>query len=177
MNRRTGHPGEHARRLLAEHHVTAPPVTALDAIAAQLGVQLVRNHAPGHTEAGFVYADRHYKIIGVNSATSACQERFAVAHLIGHYLMHPHRTLTVCHTAYTSPPHPGMATLAEEQQAHQFAFDLLIPEALLIEATGKPIGGPAGCPDEAAAALAATFQVSTQAMTARLIGVALILPG
>jgi Zn-dependent peptidase ImmA (M78 family) len=168
--RNVGRAGVEARRVLAAAVPDAPPVGPLDDLVRGLGVQLVRNHQPAANEAGFLLADGSHRILGVNSACSPRRERFAIAHLLGHFVLHQHRKMTVCHMVYGGPRDvAGVASPDEEQEASRFAVELLIPQGLLAEQVGVLTQVVCRSREEFIARLAGLFEVSPEAMGFRLV--------
>lgn len=171
-------PQQRAGELLRRHAVTRAPVPVEDiarAEGASLGFK--RHDGP---EYGFVYRDPKARpVIGVNSATSAVRQREAVAHCLGHLLMHA-GALIVCHGARLGTRGlPAAASDAQEAEANAFAMALLMPAALVIAAVddfaaGRPQGESPVPRDELAAAMARAFGTGGEAATCRLVTLGLL---
>lgn len=94
-------PEGRAAALLLKHGVTSVPVPVED-IAASEGFKIGRDRYDG-PEYGFTLRDGSDLIIGVNTNTSPRRQRCAVAHCLGHGLMHQ-AVILVCRTVRTGVP-------------------------------------------------------------------------
>ncbi|MEV7466079.1 ImmA/IrrE family metallo-endopeptidase [Streptomyces kronopolitis] len=106
-------------------------------------------------------------VIGANGARPIEQQRFAVAHCLGHLRLHPARPVLVCtDRRAVLGAYPGIATDREEAGANRFAAALLMPESAVRDAASRGDFAGAG---ELAEAIAAAFGVSVPVATFRLL--------
>jgi len=139
-----------ARQLLAEVGLDGPPVD-VERVAHLLGLK-VRQASRARGYQGKLLQQRME--IEVNKKIDRRQQRLAIAHEIGHYVL-GHTPVVAAFNQRTSvDPHS-----INEWQADSFAAELLIPEAW-VRARGTPK------PDYHA--LAEVFDVSDEQMFARL---------
>jgi Zn-dependent peptidase ImmA (M78 family) len=128
-------PEAHAARLLAKHGVTAVPVP-VEAIAGAEGIRVGRDRHDG-PEYGFTCRiDGEGLTVGVNSNTSAQRQRCAVAHGIGHALIHmSEAVILVCRISRAGSPEARSTPSArQEAEATAFCAALVMPEAAVAEA-------------------------------------------
>jgi Zn-dependent peptidase ImmA (M78 family) len=124
-----------AARLLHKHGVTAVPVPVED-IAEAEGIKVGRDRHDG-PEYGFALRHGESLIIGVNTNTSPQRQRCAVAHGIGHVLMHE-AVILVCRTVRAGVPDaPSVPSRQQETEANAFCAALLMPEEALAEAVAE----------------------------------------
>jgi len=93
--------------------------------------------------------------IWVEASDTAMRRRFTVAHEIGHWVCHRNGAPAVCHLESGAPPPHD----PREREANVFAAELLMPEAAVRAGHAR---------EASAAALAAAFAVSPEAMSWRL---------
>lgn len=161
-----------AARLIKECGVTAAPVP-VEEIARNKHADVVRQRFPDGDVSGMLLREPTHVVIGVNSAHSLGRQRFTIAHELGHLELHRGRRLIldvpvrVDYRDRTS----SLATDREEIEANRFAASLLMPEALVMSAARE--AGSRNLEDHVSL-LAKRFQVSTEAMSYRLINLGLI---
>ncbi len=168
-----------AAALLAKHHVTAAPVPGEGIVTAE-GLRIGRNRHNG-PEFSFALNDdgTGNPMIGINTSTHENRQRGAIAHGLGHALMHG-RIIIGCR-AVRRPEDDGLASSpsrAEEAEASAFSASLLMPEGLFIPAAVTAAEGlPAqqrAARDEITEALARQFGVSVDAAAFRLVTLGLL---
>lgn len=157
---------------LSEHSTIPVPV---DKVAETQGWTVAResHNDPKTTCSGFALALDDMRVIGVNQRISPRRQRYAVAHSLGHALMHLKgaRSLIVCYSLLLEPlkaADKSKASPDEEGQARAFAMDLLMPEQQLTAAL-RAKAPHVVSRDELIGRLAQDFEVSTEAMGYRLI--------
>lgn len=164
-----------AQQLLEESDSLQLPVP-VDRVAAHLGLQ-VEVALLGDDVSGVLVVDQGKGTIGINIAHAEVRQRFSIAHEIGHFVLHQTKAplfIDKTYTVYRRDEHSSTGEDLQEIQANQFAAALLMPEALVRQETAKT-GFDLG--DEIAlGSLAATFAVSTQAMSFRLANLGLLNP-
>ncbi len=103
------------------------------------------------------------------------RQRFTVAHELGHWALHPGRLLIFDRPMRVNRRDSvsAMATDREEIQANAFAAALLMPERLVRQSVSELPASEGRDPDRAAARLAGLFDVSTLAMSFRIINLGL----
>lgn len=173
------------------------PVVDVDVIARAAGAQVVYNHFPGGLEAAFVWRNNNPPLIGVNSAVAGRRQRWALAHSLGHLLLHAHRPLTVDYSARTEtgegrsvstrtgpaspsgagPVYKGLPTVEEEAVANRFAARLLMPAEVVQARLSAWCAVKDMLPgrDALIGELAREFAVSGEAMGFRLLDLGLAL--
>lgn len=160
-------PGTKPEKLLKQAGVEGPPVP-IDQVARFLGAQI--NYAPFKGEmSGLLFHNKEYLIIGLNSHDPKERQRFAIAHELGHFILHKDRNLFIERnfSAYRPDPKLGFTTDKVESSANDFAANLLIPLAnLKRDLKGKPIDYQ---DSKIVSALAELYIVSVEAMTYQLI--------
>ncbi|WPM80994.1 ImmA/IrrE family metallo-endopeptidase [Brucella pseudintermedia] len=152
-------PAEHAA-MIAKHSA-APPVDVA-AIANELGLAIFSADL-AHNVSGVIVKDASYGTssgfaIFVDSGESPQRQRFTAAHEIGHFLLHRH-LIGDRHEDNYLLRSVGISN-RQEQQANQFAADLLMPRNLIEKAMQEGY--------TSVESLADLFQVSRIAMGIRL---------
>lgn len=154
---------EKAQAILKMFAITEPPVD-VKWIAKQLGF-LVVDYKFAEDTSAVLFIHKGTKAIGVNRAHAPVRQRFSVAHELGHYLG-GHEDFTehgegekIQVDGHFDPTDPQQRL---EQEANQFAAELLMPEQIVKRELAKM--GTLDAP-----ALARKFQVSEQAMWIQLI--------
>lgn len=160
---------QQARKLLAKYSITRAPIP-VEQIAVAEGAQVVRSPSSGQ-ESGFLLRDGHRTLIGLNSRDTDRRQRFTIAHELGHLQLHEGRPLIVDHSVRVNRRNDisSAATDREEIEANAFAAALLMPQALVMEAVHRHLDRGIVTQDELTQQLANEFEVSTQAMSWRLI--------
>lgn len=160
-----------AEELLLRFNISKAPIP-VEKFVTSLGAILTKSPSDDDKLSGFLVRDvgRGGTIIGVNKSHHRHRQRFSMAHEIGHWLLHPGQGVHVDDAGSMfridlRDQDSAKGTDLEEKEANLFAAELLMPQALIQAAVEDfvPL-------DEAAiAALAQRFDVSTQAMTFRLM--------
>lgn len=168
------------KHLLKKHDIASAPVQ-VEKIAEGLGLEVhVEPHEDQELSGALDRSQEGVRILWVNANHSTTRQRFTMAHEIGHFLLHddlvhidrkfPSEALKG-QAAKTSHPFlrdalSSQATDKREIEANRFAATLLMPSELLaqhLKGHRLPLG------NEDVTKLATTFEVSSQAMTYRLI--------
>jgi Zn-dependent peptidase ImmA (M78 family) len=117
-----------ARSLAAVY--SAPPIP-VEEIARKAGVQVVVQRLEVGGETVSALCDFQKAIIYVNAIEEPERRHYAIAHELGHFLLH-RNDLVIEPDAYSVLPRLGTPPLTEfEQAAEAFAAELLIPRRLL----------------------------------------------
>jgi len=154
-----------AEEWLGRAKVNQAPVPIL-AIAKMMGVTVKVGPLPDDLS-GFLLHEDGETVLGVNSLHPKRRQRFTIAHELGHFALHP-KSNFVDHTVlYLRNATSSQATDVKEMEANQFAAELLMPTKF-IKATLRDESVDLE-DDEKIEALADRFQVSTQALTYRLL--------
>src|SRR6266480_2924717 len=160
----------------------------VDTAAKMLGIRIVREDMEDDVS-GLLVVRNGKAVIAVNSRHHLNRQRFTVAHEIGHYLLH-HRIgkkedqlfLDKKYALYRNPDNAEVYARSDgfsgdyrqEQQANQFAADLLMPEDLV---RGYLTQNRLDLTDESDLyRLAVAFGVSEQAMSIRVLNLGLVKP-
>jgi Zn-dependent peptidase ImmA (M78 family) len=132
------HPRELARALLMKHGVSKLP-TPVEAIARAEGLDLVERSWGANSSLDALLL-RSRSLIAVNGDKPRLRRRFSMAHELGHYaLNHDYLKSFGPNVDIDHPPensHPTRASF--EADANEFANELLVPRALLLELRPKP---------------------------------------
>jgi hypothetical protein len=142
-----------ATRLLDSAGISHEPVSLRDVVSA-LNLELVGKTREPFTSEAALEPLGNGRANVLNGAGDSGRRRFAIAHEIGHFVLHPERRRLESGGAVNE------AGRREEREADAFAAELLMPEHLVREAVREH--GPD------AARLADRFEVSRKAMQARL---------
>ena len=161
-----------AREFIERSSLTGLPVD-LEKMAAELGI-LVARQASNASLHGMLIRRDGQRIIGLNSVHAGTGQRFALAHLLGHFKLHRGRDLIIDDVAarYSHGKLACMPTDREEAEANRFAGALLMPETVVRAMAAEA--------DFATAAqlvdlLAPRFEVSAAVMGHRLMSLGIIL--
>jgi Zn-dependent peptidase ImmA (M78 family) len=155
--------------LLHNHGIVEPPVP-VDDIARALGAQVVLKNFKDEIS-GLLMRSGRSIILGVNKSQSLARRRFTIAHEIGHLIMHS-AALEPVHIDKNFEVHlrSGASSTAEdvvEVEANAFAAGLLMPRDFIIaDVDGQMLDFE---DPQLVKRLAESYEVSTQAMTFRLI--------
>ncbi len=150
---------EKAIALLSMYGLTTPPID-VKAIAEELGFDIVLFPFPD-TMSAVLRINDSKKVIAVNHSQSEVRQRFSVAHELGHYLSghedysHDRVVAVEYENKYNNPMY------LMEQEADEFAAELLMPSFLLRKELVKDRSD--------AKDLAKKYSVSEQAMWIQLI--------
>jgi Zn-dependent peptidase ImmA (M78 family) len=154
-----------ADRILTKAKVTAPPVPVL-AIAKSHGIVVRFGPLPDDLS-GFLVREDERTVIGVNSRQAKPRQMFTLAHELGHFFLHPSSNFVDRKFIYFRDPRSSKAVDIKEMQANEFAAELLMPERLIrgyLKDRAVDLED-----DESLANLARQFEVSSQALTFRLL--------
>ncbi len=164
-------PESRAAELLAEVGVRSAPV-AVDRIADHLGIQ-IRLADLGEDCSGVLVRNAEGATIGVNWGHHTNRRRFSIAHEIGHFLLHDGDTyVDKGYRVNFRDLESGSGTKQEEIDANIFAAALLMPADWVRKAfEEQPFDLTE---DDGLEILARKFEVSTQAMTYRLMNLQLV---
>lgn len=166
-------PHARARQLLHRLGIQSAP-TPVERIAKALNAQV--RFSPFDDElSGMIYVKDGVPIIGVNSLHHPLRQRFTIAHELGHLELHREMIESTVHVDKDFPanlpalkrdPKSAIGTERVEIEANEFAAELLMPEALMVQAlTGKQFDIEDDRPIEE---LAKKFRVSKQALQYRI---------
>ncbi len=144
--------------LIRPYQAKAP--IRLSPIADALGVRIMKGNLPIRVS-GEIYPDPENsarRVLCVNRHHFWHRQRYSVAHMIAHFLLHPAETMQILRDDlfYRSRLPPDA-----EAEANRFAADILMPWDLMAHAAGD---GPQRSPID----LANLFDVSETAMKVRL---------
>jgi Zn-dependent peptidase ImmA (M78 family) len=172
--KRTVTPEDRAAALLAGHNPGGAIPVPVEVIARALNIEIVRKRHDG-PESSFALRDGTKLMLGLNNNTSSRRQRVAVAHALGHLLLHD-RPIIVCNAVRLTRDLPSVGSIQEEAQANAFAIELLMPrEAVLAEFAGRSDGSEEPFPrDEAVAEMAKRFDVGSEFMCCRLVNLGLL---
>ena len=164
-------PDRRAEQILERLGIRKPPVDVLR-VARELGARVERADL-GEECSGVLVRGEGSAVIGVNYRHHPNRQRFTIAHELGHYVMHDGGTY-VDRSTYVRFRNflSGSGTDSEEREANQFGASLLMPKQWVREYfTNRPFDLD---DDEALAAAAIFFGVSTQAFSLRLRNLGLV---
>ena len=162
-----------ADQLLVHTGINTPPVP-VEQVAHSLGIKIELANL-GEDCSGVLVRNENRAIIGVNKKHPRNRRRFSIAHEIGHFVLHEGDT-------YIDKEYrvqlqfrdleSGSGTKGEEMDANAFAAALLMPAEWVKEAFyQQPFELTE---DDVLQMLAQKFQVSTQAMSYRLMRLRLL---
>ena len=158
---------EKAHNILRMFGVTEPPVD-IDRIAKLLDFKIVSFDFPDSVSA-VIRIEGSSKVIGVNKKHALVRQKFSIAHELGHYLS-GHENFSHEKTMFVDPEKKYLdPQYIQEQEADEFAAELLMPEDFLKnDVTVEKLK---------IADLAKKYNVSEQAMTIQLINLQLPVQG
>ena len=160
-----------ARNLVDQFGLTDLPIDP-EKVARDLGIMLVRESSDARVY-GMLMRREGEPIIGINTQHSTEVQRFALAHLLGHFKLHRGRNLLIDTVARCSHGNlPSMPTDREEAEANRFAAALLAPENVVRRMTGEADFDTAA---QLIDLLAPRFELSPAAMSYRLMSLGIIL--
>jgi len=160
-----------AGRVLKDLGIRNPPVD-VEEVASRLDIETKRIELPNDCSATLV-RQGDLAVIGVNRFHHPNRQRFSIAHEIGHHQLHKGGRYIDKSTSVQFRNHEsGTGTKQEEIEANQFAAALLMP-ASWVRREFKKLVFDLG-DDSALQALCEKFQVSSQAMTFRLVNLRLL---
>ena len=154
-------------RLLLNVGVDTPPVP-VEKVADHLGIKIKLADLGEDCSAVLVQNGDRRAVIGVNWNHHSNRRRFSIAHEIAHFVLHEGDTyIDKEYRVNFRDLESGSGTQQEERAANAFAATLLMPAAWVQEAFKKrPFDLTE---DDSLEMLAKKFQVSTLAITYRLI--------
>ncbi len=160
-----------AKQLLAEAEIYAPPVS-VEQVANSLGIKIELADL-GEDCSGVLVRNGNRAVIGVNWGHHPNRQRFSIAHEIGHFMLHEGDTyIDKGYRVQFRDLESGSGTKGEEMDANAFAAALLMPAEWVKEAFyQQPFELTE---DDVLQMLAQKFQVSTQAMSYRLMRLRLL---
>ena len=164
-------PENTAERLLTNAGIHSAPVP-VERIADYLGLR-IRLADLGQDCSGVLVRNGERAVIGVNWGHHNNRRRFSIAHEIGHFVLHDGDTyVDKGYRVNFRDLESGSGTKQEEVAANMFAAALLMPADLVWKAfQDQPFDLTE---DDGLEILARQFEVSTQAMTYRLMKLELI---
>jgi len=155
-----------AERLLSAAGIGGEPVRVFD-VARAVGASIRLGPLPSELS-GFLLREGKDTIIGVNNLHPRKRQNFTVAHELGHLRLHPADSFVDRNLSfYFRDSRSGQAIDRREIEANQFAADLLMPEKYVrpyLHGKNVDLGD-----EELLESIARKFQVSTQALSFRLI--------
>jgi Zn-dependent peptidase ImmA (M78 family) len=160
-----------ARDLIDRFGYTDLPIDP-EKVARELGVLVVRDSGDARLSGMLLRRDGQMAI-GLNPKHSATGQRFALAHLLGHFRMHRGRELildTVDRYSYGNLP--SMPTDREEAEANRFAGALLAPEAVVRRMAAEARFDTAA---QLVGILAGRFELSPAVMSYRLMSLGIVM--
>lgn len=160
-----------ANQLLVEARIPAPPVP-VEQVANSLGIEIELADI-GEDCSGVLVRHGNRAIIGVNKTHPLNRRRFSIAHEIGHFVLHEGDTyIDKGYRVHFRDLESGSGTKGEEMDANAFAAALLMPAEWVRDAFfQQPFELTE---DDVLQMLAQKFQVSTQAMSYRLMRLRLL---
>ena len=159
------------KQLLEEAGVDTTPVP-VDQVAEHLGIE-IKLADLGEDCSGVLVRNGNRAVIGVNWGHHYNRRRFSIAHEIAHFVLHEGDTyIDKGYRVNFRDLEAGSGTKQEEIDANVFAAALLMPAEWVSEAfKQQPFDLTE---DDGLEKLADKFEVSTQAMTYRLIKLQMI---
>jgi Zn-dependent peptidase ImmA (M78 family) len=161
MTFRSKYVRQKAHNMLELAGIVDPPVE-VERIASVLGFKVVLYDFDDDSVSGMLVIEDEVRAIGVNSKQHPNRQRFSVAHEIGHFLAghedHDHSDFVDQKKFYVDEL---FATHdPKEQEANEFAAELLMPEQMLRRDLASGLKDPK--------ALASRYGVSEQALWIQL---------
>lgn len=161
-----------AEEILRKAGIDSVPVP-IEAVAHYLNLE-VEAAFLGEDVSGVLVIQDGRGAIGYNALQSNVRQRFTSAHEIGHFVLHHDKQKLFIDnraTIYFRNGESALGERADEIQANQFAAALLMPKDRIIEEVAKLALDPADEEEEEEAiqVLAKKFNVSTKAMSLRLL--------
>ena len=159
-------------QLLIEAGVNTAPVP-VQQVAKYLGIKIELEDLGEDCSAVLVRKENR-AVIGVNRSQHPNRQRFSIAHEIAHFYLHKGDTyIDKGYRVNFRDLESGSGTKTEEMEANAFAAALLMP-ATWVKDAFKQQPFDLLTEDDSLEKLAKKFQVSTQAMTYRLINLRII---
>ena len=155
-------------QMLDQYKITAPPIN-VGKIAESQGIRVIEGDLGDIS--GILFRDGSDITIGINQSHTNNRKRFTTAHELGHLMLHSNEPLHVdrVFAIKLRDKTSSEAVDLDEIEANAFAAELLMPTTMI----QKKMQGIVEVLDyekaDPIAKLAREFDVSTQAMTIRLI--------
>jgi Zn-dependent peptidase ImmA (M78 family) len=170
-----------AQRLLKDAGITSAPID-IEALAVRQGA--VVSYEPFKEElSGILIKEKDRTVIGVNSSHPRTRQRFTIAHELAHLALNHKGELFVDQTVKSQSTvirRDGVSSQAVDRaeiEANRFAAELLMPEALIVEAVRQRQEKRPDYPSNFLIDdLARAFEVSPQAMEYRLTNLGIFIP-
>lgn len=125
-----------AQELLRRFGVEEGPIDLRD-VVRRLGITLVEQETEEPLN-GMLLRNDGRLAIGINAGQPPTGQRFALAHLVGHFCMHRARPVLLdTPDRYNLGDYPGLPTDREESEANRFAGALLMPERTVRRMSAK----------------------------------------
>ena len=158
-------------QLLIEAGVDTAPVSVKQ-VAEYLGIEIELADL-GEDCSGVLVREENRAVIGVNCSHHPNRQRFSIAHEIAHFVLHKgHTYIDTGYRVHFRDLESGSGTKIEEMEANAFAAALLMPATWVKDAfKQQPFDLTE---DDSLEMLAKKFEVSTLAMTYRLINLRII---
>lgn len=165
-----------AHRLLQQTGVGEHPPIDVRRIAKTLGISIIErpqlSKAGYGTISGLLLRREGSTICIINRDHTSTRRRYSIAHEIGHFILHPPEEAYIDVAARSDRSSAGIDP--REIEANAFAAALLIPEQLLRQRVPDPLDISFENDAENVSQLAKEFNVSTMAMTYRLLNLELL---
>lgn len=153
-------------QLLTLANVNGAPVPVHE-IATKLGARVIKNNFKNEIS-GVLVRRENDVVIGVAEEQTPERQRFTIAHELGHLVLHEGEEVHIDKVNFRSSL-SSTAEDVEEVEANAFAAALLMPRSFLFsDLEGQTVDIEN---EGQISQLARRYQVSTQAMTYRLINV------
>lgn len=152
-----------ARKLLKKAAITEAPVP-IRQLATRCGINVVPALFSNEISGVLLDLDNG-PVIGFNSAHAPVRQRFSIAHELAHFILDHHDHF---HIDLSDAAHHGDApgyNWEDERKANQFAAEVLMPDALVVQAYEE---------DPDLNRIAKAFKVSREAMGWRLVNLGLL---
>ncbi len=162
-------PQKRARELLEKIYYDVP--VDLDKIARLLKLKIVYKELDDEVS-GMLVMGKGDSIIVVNEDHSKKRQRFSISHEIGHFLLHRLNEGVFIDRAPIYFRDKASVGTIKEIEANAFAGELLMPESVIRKEIEKK--SLSAFDDNTVEELAKKFDVSTQALTVRLMKLKLI---
>lgn len=168
-------PENKARETLQTAGVTEAPVD-VELVAKQMGCKVMFQTLKSDLS-GLLVNQPGKCLIGVNSHQSQTRQRFTIAHELGHLVLQHKGEMFVDGTVLRRDESSGRAIDPQEIAANQFAAALLMPSEWVYKKLAENRKqSPDSSAEEVTTALAAQFEVSSQAMGIRLANLGCLIP-
>lgn len=162
---------DEVRKLLGEQGIFRAPIP-VEQIATAKGIE-IREATGVPSISGALITDSGRPVIAVNSSQHKNRQRFTIAHEFAHYhLSHPADHVDEDFTISWRDENSSTASNPNEIEANQFAAELLMPQDMIL----RDIVDASVIDDSFIEKQAKKYQVSTQAMTFRLVNLGVISP-